>query len=105
MATVATNHVTVAMGQVATTSLPRYSHFFISNYIILSHYNQMLFFSVYNIAEIFLISKKNVFSIKKFFLSVNQPDHMKSTIIIDIVEIQIHTEKENSHTQNSILRA
>ena len=47
MATMATNHVTVAMGQVATTSLPRYSHFFISNYIIPSHYDQMLFFSVY----------------------------------------------------------
>ena len=47
MATMATNHVTVAMGQVATTSLPRYSHFFISNYIIASHYDQMLFFSVY----------------------------------------------------------
>ena len=46
MATMATNHVTVAMGQVATTSLPRYSHFFISNYIIPSHYDQMLFFSV-----------------------------------------------------------
>ena len=43
----ATNHVTVAMGQVATTSLPRYSHFFMSNYIIPSHYDQMLFFSVY----------------------------------------------------------
>ena len=47
MATMATNHVTVAMGHVATTSLPRYSHFFISNYIIPSHYDQMLFFSVY----------------------------------------------------------
>ena len=47
MATMATNHVTVAMGQVATISLPRYSHFFISNYIIPSHYDQMLFFSVY----------------------------------------------------------
>ena len=46
VATMATNHVTVAMGQVATTSLPRYSHFFISNYIIPSHYDQMLFFSV-----------------------------------------------------------
>ena len=46
MATIATNHVTVAMGQVATTSLHRYSHFF-SNYIIPSHYDQMLFFSVY----------------------------------------------------------
>ena len=46
MATMATNHVTVAMGQVATTSLPCYSHFF-SNYIILSHYDQILFFSVY----------------------------------------------------------
>ena len=44
MATMATNHVSVAMGQVAT-SLPRYSHFF-SNYIIPSHYDQMLFFSV-----------------------------------------------------------
>ena len=46
MATIATNHVSVAMGQVVT-SLPRYSHFFISNYIIPSHYDQMLFFSVY----------------------------------------------------------
>ena len=46
MATMATNHVTVAMGQVATTSLPRYSQLF-SNYIIPSHYDQMLFFSVY----------------------------------------------------------
>ena len=46
MATMATNHVNVAMGQVATTSLPRYSDFFISNYIIPSHYDQMLFFSV-----------------------------------------------------------
>ena len=45
MATMATNHVPVAMGQVLTTSLPRYSHFF-SNYIIPSHYDQMLFFSV-----------------------------------------------------------
>ena len=42
MATMATNHVAVAMGQVATTSLPRYSHFFIFNYIIPSHYDQML---------------------------------------------------------------
>ena len=49
MATMATNHVTVAMGQVATTSLPRYSHFFISNYIIPSHYNQLLFFSVHSL--------------------------------------------------------
>ena len=47
MATMATNHVTVAVGQVATKSLPRYSHFF-SNYIIPSHYDQTLFFSVYN---------------------------------------------------------
>ena len=47
MATMATNHVTVAMAQVATASFPRYSHFFISNYIIPSHYDQMLFFSVY----------------------------------------------------------
>ena len=37
-ATMATNHVSVAMGQVATTSLPHYSHFF-SNYIIPSHYD------------------------------------------------------------------
>ena len=51
MATMATNHVTVAMGQVATASLPRYSHFFISNYIIPSHYDQMLFFSVYIFTE------------------------------------------------------
>ena len=28
MATMATNHVSVAMGQVATTSLPCYSHYF-----------------------------------------------------------------------------
>ena len=45
MATMATNHVSVAMAQVVTC-LPRYSHFF-SNYIIPSHYDQMLFFSVY----------------------------------------------------------
>ena len=49
MATMATNHVTVAMGQVATTILPRYRHFFISNYIIPSHYDQMLFFSVHEL--------------------------------------------------------
>ena len=48
MGTMATNHVNVAMGQVATTSLPCYSHYFISSYIIPSHYDQMLFFSVYN---------------------------------------------------------
>ena len=46
MATMAAYHVSVVMGQVATTSLPRYSHFFF-NYIIPSHYDQMLFFSVY----------------------------------------------------------
>ena len=48
MATMATNHVSVAMGQVATTSFPRYSHYFFSNYIIPTHYDQMLFFSVYS---------------------------------------------------------
>ena len=46
MATMATDHVSVAMGQVATISLPRYSHFF-SNYIIPSHYEHMLFLSVH----------------------------------------------------------
>ena len=40
MATMATNHISVAMGQVAITSL-------FSNYIIPSHYDQMLFFFVY----------------------------------------------------------
>ena len=35
MATMATNHVSVAIGEVAT-SLPRYSHFF-SDYIIPGH--------------------------------------------------------------------
>ena len=35
MATMATNHVTVAMGQVATTSLPRYSHFFFQTTLFL----------------------------------------------------------------------
>ena len=45
MVTMATNHVSVAMGQVAT-SLPRYSHYFFSNYIIPSLYDQVLFFSV-----------------------------------------------------------
>ena len=48
MATMATNHVSVAMGQVTTTSLPRYSHYFLSNYIFPSHYDQVLFFSVYH---------------------------------------------------------
>ena len=47
MTTMATNHVSVAMGQVAITSLPRYSHYSFSNYIIPSHYDQMIFFSVY----------------------------------------------------------
>ena len=46
MATMATKHVSVAMSQVATTNLPRYSRYFFSNYIIPSHYEQMLFFSV-----------------------------------------------------------
>ena len=41
MATIATNHVSVAMGQVATTGLPRSSHIFPS------HYGQVLFSSVY----------------------------------------------------------
>ena len=45
MATMATIHVSVVMGQVETTSLPRYRHF-LSNYIIPSHYDQILFFSV-----------------------------------------------------------
>ena len=45
VATMATNHVTVVMGQVAT-SPPRYSHYFFSNYIISSHYDPILFFSV-----------------------------------------------------------
>ena len=47
MATMATNHVSVATGQVATTSLPRYRHYVFSNYIIPSHYGLVLFFSVY----------------------------------------------------------
>ena len=35
MATMVTNHVSVAMGQVATTSLPRYSHCFFSTTLFL----------------------------------------------------------------------
>ena len=45
MATIATNHVSVAIGQVATTSLPRYSHFFY-DCIIPSHHDRMLFFLI-----------------------------------------------------------
>ena len=41
----ATKHVAVATGQVARTSLSRFSHYF-SNYIFPSHYDQLLFFSV-----------------------------------------------------------
>ena len=42
MATMATNHISLVMGQVATISLPRYSHYFFSNYIIPSHSHQVL---------------------------------------------------------------
>ena len=61
MAIMATNHVTVAMDQVATTSLPRYSHFFISNYIIPSHYDQMLFFSVHNLLYFYYNYSINIY--------------------------------------------
>ena len=47
MATMAANHVSVAMAQVETTSLLRLQSLLFSNYIILSHYDQVLFFSVY----------------------------------------------------------
>ena len=38
MTTMATNHVAVAVGQVETTSLPRFQSLLFSNYIFPSHY-------------------------------------------------------------------